>query len=130
LKNTHNISVGRRKASVARVFYKNGSGKIIVNDSNVLEYFKRESLVMMLSQPLELIEFNKKYDFVVNVNGGGLSGQAGAVRLGIARSLEKIDPSFRSTLKKAGMLKRDARVVERKKYGQPGARKKFQFSKR
>tara|TARA_B100000965_G_scaffold271382_1_gene229574 strand:+ start:3268 stop:3615 length:348 start_codon:yes stop_codon:yes gene_type:complete len=115
---------------VARVFYKNGSGKIIVNNSNVNEYFKRKSLVMMLSQPLELIEFNKKYDFVVNVNGGGLSGQAGAVRLGIARSLEKIDPSFRSTLKKAGMLKRDARVVERKKYGQPGARKKFQFSKR
>ena len=130
MKNTHNISVGRRKSSIARVFYKNGNGKIIVNDNKVLDYFKRESLVMMLSQPLELIEFNKKYDFVVNVNGGGLSGQAGAVRLAIARSLEKIDPSFRSTLKKAGMLKRDARVVERKKYGQPGARKKFQFSKR
>ncbi len=84
----------------------------------------------MLMQPLGLVEFNNKYDFVVNVNGGGLSGQAGAVRLGIARSLEKIDPSFRSVLKKAGMLRRDARVVERKKYGQPGARKKFQFSKR
>jgi len=130
LKNTHNISVGRRKSSVARVFYKNGSGKIIVNDAKVLDYFKRESLVMMLSQPLDLVEFNKKYDFVVNVYGGGLSGQAGAVRLGIARSLEKIDPSFRSILKKEGMLRRDSRVVERKKYGQPGARKKFQFSKR
>ena len=130
MKNTHNISVGRRKSSVARVFYKNGTGKIIINETKALEYFKRESLVMMLSQPLELVEFNKKYDFVINVHGGGLSGQAGAVRLGIARSLEKIDPSFRSTLKKAGMLKRDARVVERKKYGQPGARKKFQFSKR
>ena len=130
MKNTHNISVGRRKSSVARVFYKNGTGKIIINETKALEYFKRKSLVMMLSQPLELIEFNKKYDFVINVNGGGLSGQAGAVRLGIARSLEKIDPSFRPTLKKAGMLKRDARVVERKKFGQPGARKKFQFSKR
>ena len=130
MKNTHNISVGRRKSSVARVFYKNGTGKIIINDTKALEYFKRESLVMMLSQPLELVEVNKKYDCGINVNGGGLSGQAGAVRLGIARSLEKIDPSFRSTLKKAGMLKRDARVVERKKYGQPGARKKFQFSKR
>ena len=130
MKNKHNISVGRRKSSVARVFYKNGSGKIIVNDTKVLDYFKRESLVMMLSQPLELVEVNKKYDFVVNVYGGGLSGQAGAVRLGIARSLEKIDPSFRSILKKEGMLTRDARVVERKKYGQPGARKKFQFSKR
>ena len=85
---------------------------------------------MMLSQPLNLVEFKNKYDFVVNVNGGGLSGQAGAVRLGIARSLEKIDPSFRTILKKEGMLRRDARVVERKKYGQPGARKKFQFSKR
>jgi len=130
LKNTHNISVGRRKASVARVFYKNGTGKIVVNDTKVLDYFKRKSLVMMLSQPLDLVEFKNKYDFVVNVNGGGLSGQAGAVRLGIARSLEKIDPSFRTILKKEGMLRRDARVVERKKYGQPGARKKFQFSKR
>ena len=130
MKNTHNISVGRRKSSVARVFYKNGSGKIIVNDSNVLEYFKRESLVMMLSQPLELVEVNKKYDFVVNVYGGGLSGQAGAVRLGIARILIQINSDLRTDLKKAGMLTRDSREVERKKYGQPGARKKFQFSKR
>ena len=130
MKNIQNVSIGRRKASIARVFYKNGTGKIVVNETKVLEYFKRESLVMMLLQTLELVESKNKYDFVVNVNGGGLSGQAGAVRLGIARSLEKIDPSFRSILKKAGMLTRDARVVERKKYGQPGARKKFQFSKR
>ena len=130
MKNTHNISVGRSKASVARVFDKNGTGKIVVNDTKVLDYFKRKSLVMMLSQPLDLVEFKNKYDFVVNVNGGGLSGQAGAVRLGIARSLEKIDPSFRTILKKEGMLRSDARVFERKKYGQPGARKKFQFSKR
>ena len=85
---------------------------------------------MMLSQPLELVEFNKKYDFVINVNGGGLSGQAGAIRLGIARCIEKINPDNRLSLKQAGMLTRDSREVERKKYGQPGARKKFQFSKR
>ena len=130
MKNTQNVSIGRRKASIARVFYKDGTGKIVVNETKVLEYFKRESLVMMLLQPLELVESKNKYDFVVNVNGGGLSGQAGAIRLGIARSLEKIDPSFRTILKKEGMLRRDSRVVERKKYGQPGARKKFQFSKR
>jgi small subunit ribosomal protein S9 len=124
------ISIGRRKASVARVFFKKGNGKIIINDTDVLDYFKRKSLVMMLSQPLEIVNFNQKYDFSVNVKGGGLSGQAGAVRLGISRSLEKIDPGFRPILKEAGMLTRDARVVERKKYGQPGARKKFQFSKR
>ena len=128
--NKNQISVGRRKASVARVFFQKGNGKIIVNDTKVLDYFKRESLVMMLSQPLEIVEFKDKYDFLVNVKGGGLSGQAGAVRLGISRSLEKINPAFRGPLKNAGMLKRDARVVERKKYGQPGARKKFQFSKR
>jgi len=124
------ISVGRRKASVARVLFKKGSGKIIVNNTEVLDYFKRQSLVMVIRQPLELVAFNNKYDFLINVKGGGLSGQAGASRLGISRSLEKIDPGFRPTLKKAGMLTRDARVVERKKYGQPGARKKFQFSKR
>ena len=84
----------------------------------------------MLNQPFELVEFNNKYDFSINVKGGGLTGQAGAVRLGISRTLEKIDPNFRDILKKTGMLTRDARVVERKKPGQPGARKKFQFSKR
>ena len=85
---------------------------------------------MMLSQPLEIVSFTGKFDFIVNVRGGGLSGQAGAVRLGLSKKLEQIDPSYRSALKKAGMLTRDARVVERKKPGQPGARKKFQFSKR
>ena len=124
------ISVGRRKASVARVLFKKGSGKIIVNNTEVLDYFKRQSLVMMLNQPFDLVGFDNKYDFSINVNGGGLTGQAGAVRLGISRSLEKIDPGFRDVLKKAGMLTRDARIVERKKPGQPGARKKFQFSKR
>ena len=130
LKNANNICIGRRKSSIARVLYKKGNGKLLINGTDVLEYFKRESLVMMLNQPFDLVEFDKKYDFLINVKGGGLTGQAGAVRLGISRSLEKINPSFRSVLKKAGMLTRDARVVERKKYGQPGARKKFQFSKR
>jgi len=130
LKNIKNICVGRRKSSIARVLYKKGNGKLVVNGSDVLEYFKRKSLVMMLNQPFDLVGFDNKYDFTINVKGGGLTGQAGAVRLGISRSLEKIDPNFRSILKKAGMLTRDARVVERKKPGQPGARKKFQFSKR
>ena len=126
----NNICIGRRKASVARVLYKRGNGKIVVNGTDVLNYFKRQSLVMMLNQPFDLVGFDNKYDFSINVNGGGLTGQAGAVRLGISRSLEKIDPGFRDVLKKAGMLTRDARIVERKKPGQPGARKKFQFSKR
>ena len=124
------INVGRRKSSVARINLKKGNGKIIINNSSAKDYFKRDSLVMMLNQPLEIVDFNGKFDFVVNVRGGGLSGQAGAVRLGLSKKLEQIDPSFRSVLKKAGMLTRDARVVERKKPGQPGARKKFQFSKR
>ncbi len=124
------INVGRRKSSVARINLKKGNGKIIINNSSAKDYFKRDSLVMMLNQPLEIVDFNGKFDFVVNVRGGGLSGQAGAVRLGLSKKLEQIDPSYRAVLKKAGMLTRDARVVERKKPGQPGARKKFQFSKR
>ena len=130
LKNTIDITVGRRKSAVARVKVKNGNGKIIVNNRKPDEYFKRESLVMMMNQPFTLVDLDSKYNFHINVYGGGLSGQAGAVRLGISRSLEKINPEFRSALKRAGMLVRDSRVVERKKYGQPGARKKFQFSKR
>ncbi|MAW75684.1 MAG: 30S ribosomal protein S9 [Candidatus Marinimicrobia bacterium] len=130
LKNTIDITVGRRKSAVARVKVKNGNGKILVNNRKPDEYFKRESLVMMMNQPFTLVDLDSKYNFHINVYGGGLSGQAGAVRLGISRSLEKINPDFRSALKRAGMLVRDSRVVERKKYGQPGARKKFQFSKR
>ena len=131
--NKSNISVvGRRKASVARVHLVKGKGNIIINKSKatLLEYFKRESLVMELREPFVLVDFDNKYDFIVNIHGGGLSGQARALRLAISRSLEKINPELRAILKKAGMLTRDARVVERKKYGQPGARKKFQFSKR
>ena len=125
-----NIKIGRRKSSVARVRYSKGKGKILINNRDILEYFKRKSLVMEIMEPLKLVEVEKKYDFQVNVNGGGLSGQAGAVRLGISRLLLEINPEFRTLLKKEGFLTRDSREVERKKYGQPGARKKFQFSKR
>ena len=125
-----NIKIGRRKSSVARVRYTKGKGKILINNRDILEYFKRKSLVMEIMEPLKLVEVEKKYDFQVNVNGGGLSGQAGAVRLGISRLLLEINPEFRTLLKKEGFLTRDSREVERKKYGQPGARKKFQFSKR
>ena len=125
-----NIALGRRKKSIARVRFIKGKGKILINDRDAIDYFKRSSLVMELQEPLSIVDFDNKSDIVVNVNGGGLSGQAGAVRLGIARILEAINPDFRSKLKKAGMLTRDSRVVERQKPGQPGARKKFQFSKR
>ena len=125
-----NIALGRRKRSIARVRFIKGKGKILINDRDAIDYFKRSSLVMELQEPLSIVDFDNKSDIVVNVNGGGLSGQAGAVRLGIARTLEAINPDFRSKLKKAGMLTRDSRVVERQKPGQPGARKKFQFSKR
>ena len=131
--NKNNINtVGRRKSSIARVHLVKGKGNFIINKSKatLIEYFKRESLVMELREPFVLVDFDNKYDFIVNIHGGGLSGQAGALRLAISRSLEKLNPELRAILKKAGMLTRDARVVERKKYGQPGARKKFQFSKR
>ena len=123
-------AIGRRKSSVARVQMASGKGAIIVNKRLIENYFGRDTLKMMLGQPLELMQLTGKYDITVNVNGGGLSGQAGAIRLGIARCIEKINPENRPDLKQAGMLTRDAREVERKKYGQPGARKKFQFSKR
>ena len=123
-------AIGRRKSSVARVALTIGKGRFLVNKREVREYFGRDSLKMMLDQPLDILEVNGKYDISANVNGGGLSGQAGAVRLGVARCLEQINLDYRSPLKNAGMLTRDSREVERKKYGQPGARKKFQFSKR
>ena len=123
-------AIGRRKSSVARVQMASGKGVFIINKRPIEDYFGRDTLKMMLGQPLELMQLTGKYDITVNVNGGGLSGQAGAIRLGIARCIEKINPDNRPDLKQAGMLTRDAREVERKKYGQPGARKKFQFSKR
>ena len=129
-KNESWSAIGRRKSSVARVQMANGKGIFIVNKRPIENYFGRNTLKMMLGQPLELMQLNGKYDITVKVNGGGLSGQAGAIRLGIARCIEKINPDNRLSLKQAGMLTRDSREVERKKYGRPGARKKFQFSKR
>jgi small subunit ribosomal protein S9 len=123
-------ATGRRKSSVARVRFTKGKGNIIVNKRPIDDYFGRETSKMVLRQPLELVGIGNQYDISVNVDGGGLTGQAGAIRHGIARALEKIDPDLRAALKKAGMLTRDPREVERKKYGQPGARKNFQFSKR
>ena len=123
-------AIGRRKSSVARVNISIGKGAFIVNKRPIENYFGRDTLKMVMGQPLELLQLTGKYDISAKVNGGGLSGQAGAIRLGIARCIEKINPDNRLSLKQAGMLTRDSREVERKKYGQPGARKKFQFSKR
>ena len=130
MKNQAFSAVGRRKEAVARVRMVPGDGKFVVNKKPLLEFFKREILQMIIEQPLNLTDTLGKYDIYANVHGGGLSGQAGAVRMGIARALLKIDADYRPTLKAAGLLTRDPRMKERKKYGQPGARKRFQFSKR
>ena len=121
---------GRRKDSVARVYLRPGKGNIVVNKRPVEDYFGRETLKMVLRQPLELTDSLENFDIFINVQGGGLSGQAGAIRHGISRALLLALEDSRNVLKKAGMLTRDSRKVERKKYGQPGARKKYQFSKR
>jgi small subunit ribosomal protein S9 len=123
-------ATGRRKESTARVWVKEGSGTIVVNGRPLDDYFGRETSKMILNQPLAILEQVGKVDVTVNVVGGGLSGQAGAIRHGLSRALCLLNPEFRMPLKKAGFLTRDARVVERKKYGQPGARRRFQFSKR
>jgi len=123
-------ATGKRKTSVARVWMTPGEGKIIINKSDIDQYLKRETAKMVIRQPLELTETLGKYDVYVNVKGGGISGQAGAIKHGISNALLEVNPDFRSLLKKAGFLTRDSRVKERKKYGQPGARKRFQYSKR
>jgi small subunit ribosomal protein S9 len=123
-------ATGRRKAAVARVRLGLGDGTITINNKPADEYLGRESLLLHVNEPLETIEGMGKYTISARVNGGGVSGQAGAIRLGIARALILMDPEMRPPLKSKGFLTRDARVVERKKYGQPGARKRFQFSKR
>ena len=123
-------AVGRRKDAVARVRLMPGKGQMIVNGRPLLDYFKRETLKMIIEQPLQVTNTLGKFDIIAQVNGGGLSGQARAVRLGISRALVKADESLRPTLRSQGFLTRDPRMVERKKYGQPGARKRFQFSKR
>jgi len=121
---------GRRKTSVARVYLRPGTGQIQINKRSLTEYFHRESLRNTLMEPLKITETLEDFDIYVNVKGGGLSGQAGAVRHGISRGLLEANAELRPALKSAGFLTRDARMVERKKYGQPGARKKFQYSKR
>ena len=123
-------ATGRRKTSTASVRMKKGTGKITINNCDYNDYFGRDISKMIMRQPLQLIDALNDYDIYANVKGGGQSGQAGAIRLGIARILASMNGDLRTDLKKAGMLTRESREVERKKYGQPGARKKFQFSKR
>ena len=123
-------ATGKRKCAIARVYMKEGTGLLTVNKRNFDDYFTRDSLKMLIQQPLELVGKKGKFDFFVNVNGGGMAGQAGAVKHGISKVLVEYDQAMRSALKKAGFLTRDSRIKERKKYGQPGARKRFQFSKR
>jgi len=123
-------ATGRRKEATARVWIKTGSGAMLVNGRPLDEYFGRETSIMIINQPLQVLEQVSKVDMTVNVRGGGLSGQAGAIRHGLSRALARLNPEFRSPLKKAGFLTRDSRSVERKKSGQPGARRRFQFSKR
>ena len=121
---------GRRKTAVARVRLLPGSGKFIVNKKPLEEYFDREDHVQYARQPIELVSKSGHYDVIVNIRGGGISGQAGAILHGLARALIKADDSLRLSLKKAGFLTRDSRMVERQKYGQKGARARYQFSKR
>ena len=123
-------SVGRRKTSVARVYLAKGTGKILVNKREFNEYFPKATSRYVVTQPLNLLKLSDKYDVVINVRGGGTTGQAGAVRHGISRAILKVDPTLREELKKAGFLTRDPRKVERKKPGMRGARARFQFSKR
>ena len=123
-------ATGKRKSSVARVWIGVGNGRILVNNKPFEEYFLRDTSLMVIKQPFELTETWGSYDVNATVKGGGLTGQAGAVRHGISKALLEVDQNFRSVLKKAGLLTRDSRVKERKKYGRKGARKSFQFSKR
>jgi small subunit ribosomal protein S9 len=123
-------ATGKRKNAIAKVWIKPGSGKIVVNGRAVEVFFARPVLRMVLTQPLQLVDRMTQYDVMVSVNGGGLSGQAGAVRHGISKALTYYEPSLRPSLKKEGFLTRDSRVVERKKFGRAKARRSFQFSKR
>jgi small subunit ribosomal protein S9 len=125
-----NYGTGRRKSATARVFIKPGTGEIIVNKRKLEDYFDNEVHRMVIRQPLHLTDTASKFDIQVNVDGGGKAGQAGAVRHGVTRALLEFNPEFRTRLKRAGFVTRDPRVKERKKYGQKGARARFQFSKR
>lgn len=123
-------ATGKRKEAIAKVWIQPGSGNVTVNSKDVKQYFMRDSLVMNIKQPLVATNTADAFDIAATVIGGGLAGQAGALRLGVSRALTEADPGHRPALKRGGFLTRDARVVERKKYGRPGARKRFQFSKR
>ena len=127
---TEAFVTGKRKTAVARVRMRLGTGQILVNGRAVEEYFPREALIGLINQPIEAASVAGRYDVIASIKGGGVSGQAGALRHGIARAIEKLDPSQRIALKRGGLLTRDARKKERKKYGQRGARARFQFSKR
>ena len=130
---TNYYGTGRRKNAVARVYLRNGNGKIIINGKeykDLINYFQRSTLIQHIIEPLNVTNTNGKFDMIIRVNGGGLSGQAGAVRLGIARALLQYNSDLRKTLKEKGMLTRDTRMVERKKYGLKKARRAPQFSKR
>jgi small subunit ribosomal protein S9 len=123
-------ATGKRKNAVARVWMKEGSGNFVINKRAFDEYFPRDILKRRVWQPLDITEKRDKFDFYVNVAGGGISAQAGAIKHGISKALVEYDADLKAALRKAGFLTRDARVKERKKYGQPGARKRFQYSKR
>ena len=123
-------AIGRRKAAIARIFLSEGKGQITINKKDMKVYFPLDQLQYIVLQPLNLLEVADRYDIRVNLDGGGVKGQAEAVRLAIARALCEVDGEFRSPLKKEGFLTRDSRMVERKKYGRRKARRKFQFSKR
>lgn len=123
-------ATGKRKNAIACVILKPGKGKRTVNGSTLKEYIKSDTLIMDIEQPFDLLQASESFDITVRVRGGGLSGQAGAIRLGVSRSLALISEENRKQLRKSGFLTRDSRIVERKKYGLAGARKRFQFSKR
>lgn len=123
-------TTGRRKTAIARVYLKEGKGKIVVNKKDYKDYFPIATLQYVVQQPFEITETAGKYDVQVNLDGGGIKGQAEALRLAISKALVEINPDFRPPLKAKGLMRRDPRMVERKKYGQKKARKKFQFSKR
>ena len=123
-------AIGRRKAAVARVYLTEGSGKITINKKDIANYYPSPVLQFIVKQPLVKLEVADKYDIMINLTGGGFKGQSEAARLGIARALIKVNPEDKATLRAAGLVTRDPRVVERKKPGRPKARKKFQFSKR
>jgi len=124
------IGTGRRKCAIARVFLREGTGKLTINDMEIGQYFKMAELLAVVKKPLIVTASENKYDIVISVLGGGINGQAGACAHGIARALSQVDPANHVTLRANGLMTRDPRMVERKKYGQRGARRRFQFSKR